>query len=261
MGGKSRFVWHDFMAADVDGAKRFYGELFGWTFKPGDHDYLHIQQKGQEIGGMMQIDPQQQKGVPPHWIGYVAVDNVDAAVSAIQKAGGQKYHQESIPNVGTFAICADPQGAVFSAFHHTGRGSGEPERDDRNERYRFCWDELITSNPDAAVKFYESVFGWSHEHMDMGGFRYTLLKRPGVKDAMTGSDKNAAGLMQTPPGMNQTFWLTYVSVENADATCDKAKKLGAQVMKAPEDIPNVGRFAVLMDPQHGGFAVLQPFLP
>jgi uncharacterized protein len=259
MGGKAKFVWHDLMAADVGGAKRFYGELFGWTFKGGDQGYEHIQQGGQEIGGMMKLEPQM--GAPPHWIGYVAVDDVDAAVGAIQKAGGQKYHQETVPNVGTFAVCADPQGAVFSPFHHTGRGSDQPERDDREARYRFCWDELVTKDPDAALKFYESVFGWSHEHMDMGDFRYTLLKRPGVKDEMFGGDKSAGGIMKTPPGVNQSFWLTYVSVENADATCEKAKRLGAHVMKAPDDIPNVGRFAVLMDPQHAGFAVLQPFLP
>jgi predicted enzyme related to lactoylglutathione lyase len=256
MGVKSRFVWHDFMAADVGGAKRFYGELFGWTFKPGDHDYEHIQQGGQEIGGLMKLDPQH--GAPPHWVGYVAVDDVDAAVAAVKKSGGQVYVQETIPNVGTFAVCADGQGAVFAPFHHTGRGSDQPERDDRSLRYRFCWDELLTTNPEAAVKFYNTLFGWSHEHMDMPGFRYTLLKRPGVKDE-TGADKNAAGVMQTPPGVPHSFWLTYVSVENADATCEKAKKLGAKVMRAPEDIPNVGRFAVLTDPQNGSFAVLQPF--
>jgi predicted enzyme related to lactoylglutathione lyase len=255
MGGKARFVWHDFMAADVGGAKRFYGELFGWTFKAGDHEYEHIVQAGQEIGGMMKLDPKH--GAPPHWIGYVAVDDVDAAVAAVQKSGGQMYVKENIPNVGTFAICADPQGAVFSPFHHTGRGSDQPERDDRAARYRFCWDELVTQDPEAAERFYGSLFGWSAEHMDMGGFRYTLLKRPGVKDE-TGADKSAGGLMQSPPGVPHSFWMTYVSVENCDAAAEKCKKLGGSVMKEPADIPNVGRFAVMMDPQHGSFAVLQP---
>src|SRR3954468_5903023 len=183
----------------------------------------------------MALDPQHQKGVPPHWVGYVAVDDVDGAVAAVKQLGGQVYVKETIPNVGTFAVCADAQGAVFSPFHHTGRGSDQPESDDRNQRYRFCWDELVTADPDAAVKFYESLFGWSHEHMDMGDFRYTLLKRPGVKDER-GGDKGAAGVMKTPPGVEQSFWLTYVSVENADATCEKAKRLGAQIMKAPDDI-------------------------
>ena len=256
MGGKSRFVWHDFMAGDLAAAKRFYGELFGWAFKPGDHGYEHIAAGGKEIGGMMKLEPQM--GAPPHWIGYVTVDDVSQAVAAVTKAGGQKYHQEDIPNVGQFAVCADAQGAVFSPFHHTGRGSGQPESNERPAPYTFCWDELLTSDPDAAVRFYTTVFGWGSEHMEMPGFgRYTLLKRTGVKDEM-GADKNAAGLMKLPPGVPRPFWLTYVAVENADATVEKAKKLGATVTSPPMDIPNVGRFATMLDAQHAPFAVLAP---
>ena len=117
MGGKSRFVWHDFMAADVGGAKRFYGELFGWTFKGGDHGYEHIQQGGQEIGGLMALDPQQQKGVPPHWIGYIAVDDVDAGVRHFNEAGGKTYVPPTdIPGIGRFAIVTDPLGADVGLY-------------------------------------------------------------------------------------------------------------------------------------------------
>jgi predicted enzyme related to lactoylglutathione lyase len=255
-GGKSRFVWHDFMAADVAAAKRFYGELFGWAFQAGDHDYEHIKAGEQHIGGMMKLEPQM--GAPPHWIGYVSVDNVDQAVAAVTKAGGKKYHQETIPKVGTFAICADPQGAVFAPFQHTGEGSDRPESNARPAPYTFCWDELLTSDPDQAVRFYTSVFGWGTEHMEMKDFgRYTLLKRPGVKDEM-GADKNAGGLMKLPPGVPRPFWLTYVAVENTDKTVDKAKKLGGTVTTPPMDIPNVGRFATMLDAQHAPFAVLAP---
>ena len=256
MGGTSRFVWHDFYAADLAAAKRFYGELFGWSFKPGDHGYEHIAAGGREIGGMMKLEPQM--GAPPHWIGYVSVDDVDRAVAAVTQAGGQKFHQEDIPNVGQFAVCADPQGAVFSPFHYTGKDAGKPESNERPAPWTFCWDELLTADPDAAVRFYTSVFGWGTEHMDMPDFgRYTLLKRTGVKDEM-GADKNAGGLMKLPPGVPRSFWLTYVAVENADATVDKAKKLGATPTTPPMDIPNVGRFATLLDPQRAPFAVLAP---
>src|SRR5690242_16060485 len=114
---QSRFVWHDFMAADVEAGKRFYGELFGWSFKPGDHGYNHIETTGgQMIGGMMALaDEQRKMGVPAHWIGYVAVDDCDAAVARVKKAGGRVYHEEALEKVGRFAICADGQGAVFSA--------------------------------------------------------------------------------------------------------------------------------------------------
>ncbi|MCU1280938.1 MAG: Glyoxalase-like domain protein [bacterium] len=257
MGGKSKFVWHDFMAAEVGGAKRFYGELFGWTFKPGDHDYEHIVAGGREIGGIMKLDPAH--GAPPHWIGYVSVDDVDAACATATKSGGKIYMPKmDIPKVGQFAVCADPQGAVFSPFHYTGEGAGQAESNDRPGPYTFCWDELVTSDPDGAARFYATLFGWSAEHLEMPGFgRYTLLKRTGVKDEM-GADKNAAGVMSLPPGVPHPFWMTYVAVESADKTADKVKKLGGTVMKPPADIPDVGRFVVLMDPQHAALAVLQP---
>jgi predicted enzyme related to lactoylglutathione lyase len=257
MGGKSKFVWHDFMAADVGGAKRFYGELFGWTFKPGDHDYEHIVAGGREIGGMMKLDAKH--GAPPHWIGYVGVDDVDAACAAVTGNGGKIYVPKmDIPKVGQFAICADPTGAVFSPFHYTGKDAGQPESNDRPAPYSFVWDELVTSDHDGAVKFYTTLFGWSAERLQIPNFGpYTLLKRPGIKDEM-GADKNAGGVMNLPPGVPQSFWLTYVGVASADATADKAKKLGGSVMQPPTDIPDVGRFAVLMDPQHAAVAVLQP---
>lgn len=256
MGGTSRFVWHDFYAADLAAAKRFYGELFGWSFKPGDHGYEHIAAGGREIGGMMKLEPQM--GAPPHWIGYVSVEDVGRAVAAVTQAGGQKYHQEDIPNVGQFAVCADPQGAVFSPFHSTRQHAGNTEANERPAPWTFCWDELLTADPEAAVRFYTSVFGWGTEHMDMPDFgRYTLLKRTGVKDEM-GADKNAGGVMKLPPGVPRSFWLTYVAVENADATVDKAKKLGATPTTPPMDIPHVGRFATLLDPQRAPFAVLAP---
>ncbi len=256
MGGSSRFVWHDFYAADMAAAKRFYGELFGWTFKPGEHGYEHIAAAGQEIGGMMKLEPQM--GAPPHWIGYVSVDDLDAAVATVTKSGGKMFVKEDIPNVGRFAVCADPQGAVFSPFQPASKGMGKPESNARPAPYTFCWDELMASDTDAAVRFYTTVFGWGSEHMDMPGFgRYTLLKRTGVKDEM-GADKNAGGLMKMPPGVPRPFWLTYVAVENADTTVEKAKKLGATITTPPMNIPEVGRFATMLDAQHAPFAVLAP---
>ena len=255
MGGSSKFVWHDFYAADLAAAKRFYGELFGWTFKPGDHGYEHIVSGEQPIGGMMKLEPQM-GGAPPHWIGYVSVDDVDRAVAAVTQGGGKMFVKEAIPNVGEFAVCADAQGAVFSPFKPA-RAAG-PESNEWPRPYTFCWDELMTSDPDAAARFYPSVFGWGAEHMEMPGFgRYTLFKRTGVKDQM-GADKNAGGMMKLPPGVPRPFWMTYVAVENADKTVEKAKKLGATITTPPMDIPEVGRFATMLDPQHAPVAVLAP---
>ena len=255
MVGKGRFVWHDLMATDVNGAKRFYGELFGWTFKADEHDYLHITAGGHEIGGLMKLDPKIASS--PHWLGYVSVDNVDATVVAVTKNGGKTcMPKKDIPTVGQFAVCADPQGAIFAPFHYTGKDAGKPESNAPPAPYTFCWDELMTSDAEAAVRFYSTMFGWRADSMDMPGFgRYTLLKRPGIKDDM-GSDKNAAGLMKLPSGVPHPLWLTYVAVQSADAIAEKAKKLGGTVTSPPMDIPKVGRFAALLDAQQAPVAVL-----
>ena len=90
-----------------------------------------------------------------------------------------------------------------------------------------------------------------------GGGTYTLLNRPGVKNAK-GDQAAAGGVMKSPPGVPYSFWLAYVQVDNADALCERATRLGAKVTVPPTDIPNVGRFACWLDPQQASIAVLQP---
>src|SRR5262249_7327414 len=123
--------------------------------------------------------------------------------------------------------------------------------------FTFCWDELVTTDPAAATAFYATVFGWAPVTMDMGGgTSYTLLNRPGTKGE-NGQPIGAGGVMKAPNGMPHSFWLPYVFVENTDAMADKAKRLGANVMVPPTDIPNIGRFSCWMDPQNAAIAVIQ----
>jgi predicted enzyme related to lactoylglutathione lyase len=254
MGVSTRFFWHDLMAADVEGAKRFYGELFGWTFKSDKDDYHHINAGSVGIGGIMK----NQTPAPPHWIGYIAVDDVDKCVATIQKQGGKVLMPKmDMPEVGQFAYTADPHGAAFSPMHYIGKDANKPEPD-RPGPWSFCWDELYSPDPEASAKFYSTVFGWGVEKMDMpGGMQYTLLKRKGVKDSQ-GMERNAGGIMKMMPGTPHPFWMAYVAVDKADDTTAKAKRLGANVIVPPTDIPDVGRFACYMDPQKAPIAVLQP---
>jgi predicted enzyme related to lactoylglutathione lyase len=256
MASESRFFWHDLMASDVEGAKRFYGELFGWRFERGDGGYEHIYAGDVGIGGMMKLDPK--TGAPPYWLGYVKVSDIDQTIASATKAGAKTFvPKTNVPNVGPFAVLADPTGGVFAPMHYTGKDANKPEPDMGPAPYQFCWDELLTSDPDAAVKFYSALFGWRAEHMDMpGGFRYTLLTRD-LKDSK-GNPRHAAGLMKRPPEVPMTFWLTYVQVPNLDQTIEKAKKFGATITSPPMEVPNVGRFTTILDPQHAAIAILQP---
>jgi predicted enzyme related to lactoylglutathione lyase len=113
---------------------------------------------------------------------------------------------------------------------------------------KFCWNELVASNPAVAKKFYRSLFGWKSEAFGQG-MAYTLFKN--------GKD-NAGGMMKCPTPGGHSHWLPYVIVKDVDATVKKAKKLGAEICVEPFAVPTVGRIAVLCDPQGAAIGILAP---
>jgi predicted enzyme related to lactoylglutathione lyase len=111
----------------------------------------------------------------------------------------------------------------------------------------FCWEELMTSDPEGAAKFYSSLFGYSVESMDMGPMgTYRILKR---------GDRQTAGLMLLPAQVPRSSWLAYIAVKDVDSTVRNAKEIGATVRVPPTDIPKIGRFSVLGDPTGAAVAV------
>ena len=252
MNTKHRFVWHDLNTTDVAAAQRFYGELFHWRCEADPkHGYVMIKNGDKSIGGMRK---QESNEGPPNWMGYVGVDDVAATAKTIgQKSGRVLVPAKKIDGMGTFAVCADPTGAMF-ALWKSEHELAEPHG--RAGMHNFCWDELLTTDVDKALAFYTQVFGWGVDKVDMGpGGVYTLLKRTGVTDE-TGRVKDAGGVWKSPAPAS--FWQSYVAVEKCDATFEKAKKMGGKEMMPPTDIPNVGRFAAIADPQGAGFSILQP---
>ena len=111
------FSWNELMTTDVNGAKRFYGELFGWRMQdinPTGMDYTMVKLGDKEIAGIMAI-PETGAGMPPTWGGYVTVNNVDAILPRVEKLGGKVLlPPQDIPDVGRFAVIQDPQGAMLS---------------------------------------------------------------------------------------------------------------------------------------------------
>ena len=114
--------------------------------------------------------------------------------------------------------------------------------DPRSKHGRFSWNELLTTDPQAAVAFYGQLFGWTTQDWPMEGFTYTIVKA---------GDIDVGGIMPIPPhagGMPPT-WGAYVTVDDVDATAELAEKLGGKILIPPTDIPTVGRFTVIQDPQ------------
>ena len=243
-----RFVWHELHTSDRAKAQKFYGTLLPWENKDVDmgptEKYGLVLMNGKDFAGITKSKAP--AGVPSHWLSYLGVDDVDAYTKKAKELGGSvKMEPMDIPNVGRFSVVADPQGAVFALYKHAKPLDAEPEMPPVGA---FCWEELLTSDPAAAAKFYSGLFGYTIEEKDMGPMgTYRILKR---------GDRQTAGIMKTPPGAPpQPHWISYLHVKNVDESTRNAKELGADVKMPPMDIPNIGRFAIVQDPQGAVFAL------
>jgi uncharacterized protein len=118
----------------------------------------------------------------------------------------------------------------------------------------FCWNELMTTDVEGAKDFYTKLFGWATEEMPMEGMTYTVV---------SAGDTGMGGIMTIPPeaqGM-PPMWGAYVTVDNVDETAALATKLGGKIVFPPQDIPNVGRFCVIQDPQGATIAAITHIAP
>ena len=116
----------------------------------------------------------------------------------------------------------------------------------------FYWNELMTRDVEAAIKFYRDVMGWQIEAVDMGDFT----------DWVASLDSQpVAGIMGMMPDMGDdvpSYWMSYIAVDDIDARLTKAKAAGAQVLRDPFDVPNVGRIAMLIDAGGGHIGWMTP---
>jgi predicted enzyme related to lactoylglutathione lyase len=119
---QGEFVWTEIAASDADKAQAFYENVFGWSFKKGEAagmDYREFSNSGDKpVGGLYEINPEFFGGnpPPPHWMIYVAVDDVDANAELAKSLGAQVMKVMDVPNVGRMAIIQDPTGAMIATF-------------------------------------------------------------------------------------------------------------------------------------------------
>lgn len=245
----SRFIRHDLMCTDPDAGARFYNELFGWKtteLKVMGFTVRRLSLGEQVLGAVMPFD--KSLGYPSHWVPYVYVESVEDCCKRVSELGGDVCMGATEIPPGRFALVNDRRKALFSPFTPKGGGPAEPPTP--ASAGSFCWDELLTNDTDGAKTFYTSLFGWGSKEWDMGpAGKYTLLLR---------GEGPIAGIMNMPASApHPPMWLSYVAVDDADGTAERAKKSGGTVAAAPRDVPEVGRVAVLLDPTGASIAILQ----
>ena len=246
------FTWIELGTTDQNAAKQFYSSLLGWSpidFPMGPSGvYTMFSLDGRNTGACYTLDQEMRKaGVPPHWMLYVSVANADETAGKVTAAGGKVMHGPfDVMEFGRMAVLQDPTGVVFSVWQpkmHQGTGiEGVPGT--------LCWADLMSPDPGAAVKFYESVFGWKS---DPGKDNSGYLHIKNGENFIGGIPPKEARNPNAPP-----HWLIYFLVQDCDAATNKAKAGGASVYVGPMSMEGVGRMSVLADPQGAVFALFQP---
>lgn len=243
--------WAELATSDEKAALRFYGSLLGWKDNPlpmGPGSFYHMQQvRGLDAAAIsQQQEAERQQGIPAHWTLHFAVASADDAARKATQAGGRVLAGPmDVFDAGRMAVLQDTEGAVFAVWqarsHIGARVMSEPGA--------ITWGELMSNNPQGAVAFYTATLPVQAEKMP-GPMDYTLFKAGG---------KESVGMMRITPEMGPMppCWMVYFYVADVDASAKKATSLRGKVLKPAGDIPSVGRFAVLQDPQGAVFCIFK----
>lgn len=235
--------WVELSTTDPSGSLAFYNGLFGWTATDpsAEHGgYQTLFDDGQSVGG---LNP---NGEFPAWATYVATDDAGATTEAVSANGGTVLVAPlDVGELGRMAIYVDPAGAVFGVWQ-----AGEHRGSEKvNAPNAWCWSELHARGFEQDKAFYSAVFGWNWEPF---GDSYDIFQvgERGVGGGME--------MMDNVPAEVPSHWLTWFAVADRDDTVAKAQELGAQILMGDMDMPDVGRMAVIQDPQGAQFGVLEP---
>ena len=241
--------WIDLSSPDIDESVGFYSTVLGWDVPESENPeetggYRQAMVNGRSAAGLM---PQMQEGQPTAWSTYISVEDADATAAKVKDAGGQAIVEPmDVMDLGRMAVFADPTGAVVGVWQPKSfAGAGIA-----NEPGAFIWHELGTRDPDAAKDFYGAVFGWTFRDFGEGGNYWTI--HLGDEEGGVGGVMDIRGRI---PDEIPAHWLVYFAVDDVDATAQEASEAGANVAAGPDDIPNVGRYAVLTDPHGAAFGI------
>jgi hypothetical protein len=254
---KGAFIWYELMTPDPEGAKPFYEAIVGWNIGEGAPEFNGYRMIGRSDGGfaggvLPLTSEMQQHGARPIWHGYICVTDVDQAVSRIEEAGGNSLMPAmDIPGIGRIAMVTDPQGAPFYVMKPIPPAGRENEQSDvfsPDAVQRCSWNELSTTDPVAARKFYTDQFGWgADEFMDMGEMgEYRFLEKDGTR---------IGALCGVMPGQ-QPKWRYYFRVPSISAAKATAEQKGGTIAMGPHQVPTGDWILIGSDPQGAEFALV-----
>ena len=248
------FCWIELATTEIDSALVFYSAVFGWDIEEEDLGdkgrYIRCRLNGHLVAAVTRLSAQQQKFLSkPIWYSYVATDDVAATLDKCTTLDGQRFEGPiAVPEAGTLGTIVDPSGALLCLWQAEGFTGGGGQR----ALGAPIWHELWTRDPEAAKTFYAAVFGWSPTTRDLGETDTTSFTLGGAP--IGGLNIMDEALIDLP-----AQWAVYFAVANCAATIEAVEALDGSVRIPPTELPGVGHFAVLNDPQGGTFCIIQMF--
>jgi len=248
-----KFSWYELMTNDTQAAGKFYSDVVGWTTQEmpgtpgmGGSTYTTFNLGGLGMAGMLNI--------PGHvsWVGYIAVDDVDAHVEKVVEAGGKLLRPATdIPDMLRFAVMSDPQGAAICLLTpHPAMPS--PKRPTSPTPGTIGWHELYTTDVEAGFGFYNKLFGWTKlTDMDMGPMGVYRIFDQGDHNEM-----GDGGMMTKPPHIPVACWNFYFNVDSIKAAIERVNAGGGKVLNGPMQVPGGSWIINAQDPQGAMFSLV-----
>jgi predicted enzyme related to lactoylglutathione lyase len=240
------FAWYELLTTDVSAAQSFYGKVLGWDVQDASTPelaYRLFNMGGSPVAGLMELPLDgRKKGATPRWVGYVAVEDVDAVVDQLKRLGGTVYVPPTESNIGRLAVVADPQTATLAlvkGLKYGDRGLGGLGR--------VCWHELLAADAKAAFEFYGRLLGWQKVQAATGLIESYQLFAAG--------EQTMGGMFNKIANAPVPFWLYYFEVADLDLATRRVRAEGGHITRGPIELWGDTSIAHCIDPQGAVFAL------
>jgi predicted enzyme related to lactoylglutathione lyase len=244
------FVWQDLMTDDAEKSRKFYEQLFGWTFERTDRlgrPYFIARAGSAAVAGMAQVERRRPDEPIAQWISYLSVSNVDSVAARLTAAGGRVLVAPTDIQASRAAIVVDPQGAPLGLVR-LGPNLNPPLGGPSALVCSFLWRDCFAKDVELARTFYSNLVGLAA----------TQQQRPDslVQYILTRTGPGpVAGVVPIGGRPIKPNWLPYVRVNDPAAVAARAEQLGGRVIVRPSPEIRKGSVAVIVDPSGAAIAL------
>ena len=243
------FAWYELLTTDVAAAAAFYGEVVGWGVQDASakgQAYALFTAGSAPTGGLMELPEEGRRlGATPRWVGYVAVEDMDAAAARISRLGGAILVPPTDSNIGRISLLADPQKATFALIEKPAYGQRNPGSLD--EPGRVGWHELLAADQKEIFDFYGKLLGWQKASAETDtADLYQLFSAGG---------QTIGGMLTKLPSVPQPCWLYYFNVDDIGLAVKRVNAGGGLILQGPIELPDGCWIARCADPQGALFAL------